>query len=60
MNNDLATILSGWDYDPNEVRARYVRTADGSRQIQLRLDLGCSRCAPRAGPTAKRRAGFRR
>lgn len=40
MSKDLATILAGWDYDPNEVRARYVRAANGTRQIQLRLDLG--------------------
>ncbi|NLB65014.1 MAG: hypothetical protein GX803_00890 [Lentisphaerae bacterium] len=40
MSKDLGAILEGWDYDPDEVRARYVRAADGSRQIQLRLDLG--------------------
>ncbi|MDD2241277.1 MAG: UvrB/UvrC motif-containing protein [Kiritimatiellae bacterium] len=40
MSKDLASIMSGWGYDPNEVRARYVRVADGTQQIQLRLDLG--------------------
>lgn len=58
MNNDLATILSGWDYDPNEVRARYVRTADGSRQIQLRLDLGVFQMRPEGRPDGETPRGF--
>jgi len=40
MIHDLSSIVSGWPYDPNEVRARWVQTRDGRQMIQLRLDLG--------------------
>jgi hypothetical protein len=40
MSQDISSIVSGWPYDSNEVRARWIQAADGSRKIQLRLDLG--------------------
>jgi hypothetical protein len=40
MSKDLSSILSDWAYDPNEVRARVIEAADGTRKLQLRLDLG--------------------
>jgi tetratricopeptide (TPR) repeat protein len=40
MGQDIAEITDGWDYDPNEVRARWIEAAGGGRKLQLRLDLG--------------------
>ena len=40
MSQDISSIVSGWSYDANEVRARWIQAADGTRKIQLRLDLG--------------------
>jgi hypothetical protein len=40
MSKDISGIVSGWPYDANEVRARWIQAADGTRKLQLRLDLG--------------------
>jgi hypothetical protein len=40
MSNDIASIVSGWPYDSNEVSARWIQADDGTRKVQLRLDLG--------------------
>lgn len=40
MNKDIAVLLHGWDYNPNEVTVRKVIGVDGSEKIQMRLDLG--------------------
>ncbi len=40
MSLDLQTIMEGWDYQPGRVVARWVTCADGSRRVQLRVDLG--------------------
>lgn len=40
MGQDIAEIAGDWAYDPNEVRARWIYAVDGSRKVQLRLDLG--------------------
>lgn len=40
MGKDISGILSGWPYDPDEVSARWIQADDGTRKVQLRLDLG--------------------
>ena len=50
MGQDIAEITEGWDYDPNEVRARWIEAADGSRKLQLRLDLGVFQMEPDGRP----------
>ena len=40
MSKDISSLISGWPYDPNEVRARWIQADDGTRKLQLRLDLG--------------------
>jgi hypothetical protein len=40
MSKDLGGILSGWDFDPNEVTVRLVKGEDGRDKVQLRVELG--------------------
>jgi hypothetical protein len=37
---DISHILGDWPYLPDEINVRVIQGDDGSRQIQLRLDLG--------------------
>lgn len=39
-NQDLSQFLRDWPYEPGQVSARLVTTADGEQAIQLRVDLG--------------------
>lgn len=58
MSKDLSSIMSGWEYDPNEVRARYIQATDGTRQIQLRLDLGVFQMRLEGRPDGESPRGF--
>lgn len=58
MSKDLSSIISGWGYDPNEVHARYIQAADGTRQIQLRLDLGVFQMRLEGRPDGDSPRGF--
>jgi hypothetical protein len=40
MSKDIAKILDGWEYRPDEVIVRIVPGEDGRDKIQLRIDLG--------------------
>ena len=40
LNCDITGILRNWDYDPANVRARWIKGRDGTMKVQLRLDLG--------------------
>lgn len=40
MSKDISNLTSGWPYDADEVRARWIQADDGTRKVQLRLDLG--------------------
>ncbi len=40
MSADLNQIMGDWPYDPASISARWIAGLDGSRKIQLRLDLG--------------------
>jgi hypothetical protein len=37
---DLRRILSGWDYEANQITVRKITGDDGTPKIQMRLDLG--------------------
>ena len=37
---DLAPLMSGWGYEPGQVKVRRIKGGDGRPKIQLRLDLG--------------------
>ena len=57
MSKDLSSILSGWDYDPNEVPVRRVLGLDGREKIQLRLDLGVLQMELDGRPDGRRPQG---
>ena len=40
LSKDITPILSGWDYDPDELQVRIVAGDDGRDKIQMRIDLG--------------------
>ena len=57
MSKDVTNIVSGWGYDPGEVRARWIQADDGTRKIQLRLDLGVFQMEPEGRPDGTRPRG---
>ncbi|WZO95980.1 UvrB/UvrC motif-containing protein [Isosphaeraceae bacterium EP7] len=40
MSKDISTILSAWEFDPDEMPVRIVAGDDGRDKIQTRVDLG--------------------
>lgn len=40
MSKDITTILSGWDYEADELQVRIVAGDDGRDKLQMRIDLG--------------------
>ena len=40
MNQDISSILKGWDYAPGELHVRTINGLDGRQKIQIRMDLG--------------------
>jgi len=57
MSKDISTLISGWPYDANEVRARWIQADDGTRKLQLRLDLGVFQMEPEGRPDGTRPRG---
>lgn len=57
MSHDISSIVSGWPYDADEVRARWIQASDGTRKIQLRLDLGVFQMEPEGRPDGFRPRG---
>ncbi len=58
MSKDLAVLLQGWDYNPNEVTVRRVVGDDGREKIQMRLDLGVLQMEISGRPDGKHPYGF--
>ena len=58
MSKDIASIVSGWPYDSNEVSARWIQADDGTRKVQLRLDLGVFQMALEGRPDGTSARGF--
>jgi hypothetical protein len=40
VSQDITPIISGWDFDPDELQVRMITALDGSEKIQMRIDLG--------------------
>lgn len=57
MSKDISNLVDGWPYDPNEVRARWIQAEDGSRKLQLRLDLGVFQMEAEGRPDGSRPRG---
>lgn len=58
MSQDIAHILDGWDFDPHELNVRIVSGQDGSRKIQMRIDLGLLQMEIDGRPDGKRPHGL--
>lgn len=55
---DIEPILSGWDYRPGEVAARWITDREGRRKIQMRMALGVLQMEPDGRPDGQRPHGF--
>ncbi len=47
MNPDLTELLDAWKYEPGKINVRLIESASGLSYVQVRLDLGFSRCTGR-------------
>ena len=57
MSKDIASILQGWDHDPDEIQVRIVAGDDGRDKIQMRLDLGVIQLELDGRPDGQRPGG---
>lgn len=57
MSKDISNLTKGWAYDPDEVRARWIQADDGTRKVQLRLDLGVFQMEVEGRPDGTRPRG---
>jgi hypothetical protein len=57
-NSDLDPLLSEWPFDPSQVNARLITSADGTQKVQLRLDLGILQMHLDGRPDGQRPHGF--
>jgi UvrB/uvrC motif len=58
LSKDLASILAGWQYDPDEPQVRIVPGEDGRDKLQMRLDLGLLQMELEGRPDGERPLGF--
>jgi len=58
MDPDLDPLLDQWPYNPSQVNARFITSADGSPKVQLRLDLGILQMHLDGRPDGQRPFGF--
>ena len=54
---DLTPILADWEFEPGRTNVRFVRTRDGGRAIQIRLELGILQLAYAGRPDGERPHG---
>lgn len=59
MTQDIHSISDGWDFSPDEVRARFISALDGTTKVQLRLDLGILQMELDGRPDGTRPRGHR-
>lgn len=57
MSFDLNAILGDWPYNPQLINARWIVAQDGSRKLQMRLDLGVLQMEPAGRPDGQRPHG---
>src|SRR4028118_936397 len=58
MNQDIAVLLNGWEYNANEVTVRRIVGLDGVDKIQMRLDLGVLQMELEGRPDGRRPHGY--
>jgi hypothetical protein len=57
MSKDIARILEGWDYDPEDVGVRVIQGDDGREKIQFRIDMGLLQMEVAGRPDGQRPNG---
>lgn len=57
MSADLNQIMGDWPYDPASISARWIVGQDGTRKLQLRLDLGVLQMETDGRPDGQRPHG---
>lgn len=58
MSKDITTILSGWDYEADELQVRIVAGEDGRDKVQMRIDLGLIQMELAGRPDGTRPEGY--
>lgn len=58
MSKDITAILSGWEYEADELQVRIVAGDDGRDKIQMRADLGLLQMELTGRPDGLRPEGF--
>jgi hypothetical protein len=58
VSKDIARILAGWEFVPDELSVRIVAGDDGRDKIQLRVDLGLMQLEFDGRPDGQKPGGF--
>jgi hypothetical protein len=58
VSQDIASILAGWDFNPEEIQVRMITGDDGTQKIQMRIDLGLLQMELVGRPDGQRPHGF--
>jgi len=58
MDPDISPIIEGWEYDPEEIIVRMITARDGTKKLQMRLDLGLIQMDMDGRPDGRHPHGF--
>jgi len=58
VSQDIARIVNGWDFSPEEIQVRKIVGDDGTPKIQMRIDLGVLQMELAGRPDGQRPHGF--
>ncbi len=58
MSEDIRPILAGWNFEPDLVQVRIITGDDGTRKIQMRMDLGLLQMEIDGRPDGERPQGY--
>jgi UvrB/uvrC motif len=58
LSQDITPIISGWDFNPDELQVRMITALDGSAKIQMRIDLGLLQMEVEGRPDGDKPHGF--
>jgi hypothetical protein len=58
LSKDIASILAGWDLDPDELQVRIVAGDDGRDKLQMRIPLGLIQMELSGRPDGERVDGY--
>ncbi|AMV36692.1 UvrB/UvrC motif-containing protein [Planctomyces sp. SH-PL62] len=57
MSLDIGNVLSGWDFQPDDLQVRLIAGDDGREKIQMRVDLGVLQMECEGRPDGRRPHG---